>query len=1218
MRTVQPRCTQGFVRAPPVNAELPPNEESRLAALAGFHLLDTPPEPAFDDLTRLAATVTGAAFSLVTLVDRSRQWIKSRHGQDLLSTDTPRALTFCSHAILQPEPLIVSDATQDGRFASNPLVTGAPGIRFYAGVPLITAEGHALGTLCVLDLQPRILNDAQVAHLAALGRLTMAQIELRRLNLLQRTILDLAHVAVFTTSPSGELLTFDATSERLFRHPAPGVLGTRLLDRLLVDSDDPAASSGGFQALVGHTRDGAVDEREWTCVRADGTRFPLRLAVTALRDANHTLLGYLFLGTDVTDRRLAAQRLRDSEERFRVIAEASPLGVFVADRTGAATYVNQAWARAAGISQDLAMAHGWLDAIHPEDRQPVTEAWIGGTHAAFSAVRTTFRFQHADGRIVWVSSHSAPLILGGVRTGFVCTVEDITERKAAEEALLASEARFRDMASNVPGMIYQWFERRDGTSGFTYVSPKIEEMFGIPVDQADTMAARIHPEDQERWAESIVKVRRTLATWQFEGRLICPDGRVKWWQGISKPVRITPDEILFNGVVLDITERKAFEQELEEARRSAEAASEAKSQFLANMSHEIRTPMNGIIGMVRLALDTELQPQQRRYLNSVLSASDSLLQILNDILDFSKIEAGKLELDRTDFSLRNEVEEAVRLNNPRAQEKGLLLESRFSAGMPGRIHGDAGRLRQVLLNILSNAIKFTDSGGVIVEVKPLPTDESGRIPVRFTVIDSGIGIPTEKLQSIFDPFVQAEPSTSRRFGGTGLGLAICSRLVELMGGRIEVRSIAGQGSRFEFTIPFDAAQSHVSMKEASPSAKRSGERMLIVDDDGAHAGEVAELAASLGWIPTVVDSAASAAMNLRIAHGSGAPFRLILVADQFGGTDGIRWATESIASPLLAGCHVLFVVSETPDPEDRKKLPHTGWLSKPVRRLELIERLDELGSQAPVPAQAGAESRASRQRILLAEDNSVNAEVATALVSRLGHEVTLVQDGAEVLRKLESQDFDLLLLDIQMPGLNGYETTIQIRNLERRTGRHLPVVALTANAIKGDRERCLAAGMDDYLSKPYSPSELAAVLSRTLNPQAVVRASAGTHPQSGRKILHPIFPADCDSEPLRPVLVETAEIFCETAPLLHRKLCDAATAGNLVQVRFTAHSLKGAIAVMHEVRGAAECHRKVQEIEEFAALEMLEQVQQLAPLLEPYFGLLLHHVDEIIHPSQPV
>ena len=1204
-----------------MNAELPPNEDSRLAALAGFHLLDTPPEPALDDLTRLAAALTGAPASLISLVDRSRQWIKARHGLELVPIDTPREITFCTHAILRREPLIISDATRDARFVSNPLVTGAPGIRFYAGVPLVTTEGHALGTLCVLDIQPRELTEAQVANLTALGRQTMAQIELRRLNLLQRTILDLAHVAVFTTSPTGELLTFDATAERLFRQSASQVLGTRLLERLLVDGDDsiaPIASPAGFQSLADRTNDGAIDEREWTCVRADGTRFPLRLAVTALRDASNTLLGYLFLGTDITDRRLAAQRLRDSEERFRVIAEASPLGVFVADRNGGATYVNQAWARAAGISHDLAMAHGWLEAVHPEDRQRVAETWVGGAHNTTSAVRTTFRFLHVDGRTVWVSSHSAPLNLGGTRSGFVCTVEDITERKAAEEALQASEARFRDMAANVPGMIYQWFERRDGTSGFTYVSPKIEEMFGIPVDQANTMAARIHPEDQARWAESIAEVRRTLATWQFEGRLICPDGRLKWWQGISKPVRVTPDEILFNGVVLDITERKVFEQELEEARRSAEAASEAKSQFLANMSHEIRTPMNGIIGMVRLALDTELQPQQRRYLNNVLSASDSLLQILNDILDFSKIEAGKLELDQTDFSLRNEVEEVIRLNNLRAQEKGLLLETRFAAGISERIHGDPGRLRQVLLNILSNAIKFTDSGGVIVEIKPAPSNDPERIPVRFTVIDSGIGIPAEKLRSIFDPFTQADPSTTRRFGGTGLGLAICSRLVELMGGRLEVRSIPGQGSRFEFTIPFHAARVPASVEAVPQPATRRGDRMLIVDDDGAHAGDVAELVASLGWIPTVVDSAASAAMNLRIARGSGAPFRLILVADQFGGTDGIRWATESIAAPLLAGCHVLFVVSGTPDVADQEKLQRTGWLSKPVRRSELIARLEALGSPGTSEPPTGAEPRASRHRILLAEDNSVNAEVATALVSRLGHEVTLVQDGTEVLRELESQNFDLLLLDIQMPGLNGYETTVRIRNLERRTGRHLPVVALTASAIKGDRERCLAAGMDDYLSKPYSPSELAAVLSRTLSPQTVVQASTGTHPQSGRKILHPVFPSASEAEPMSPVLAETAEIFCESAPLLHRKLCDAAAAGNLDQVRFTAHSLKGAIAVLRNVRGAAECHRKVQEIEEFAALELLEQVQQLAPLLEPYFGLLLHHVDEIIHPPHPV
>ena len=779
-----------------MNADISQHEDSRLAALAALHVLDTPPDSSLDDLTRIAARICGVPISVVSLVDHDRLWFKSTHGTTL--TGAPRNGAFCAHAIRQSEPLLVPDARQDPRFAESPVVTGSPGFRFYAGAPLITREGHAIGTLCVLDTEPRTLSSDQLSLLAALGRQVMAQLELRRIGHFQNTVLNLANVAILSTSPDGLLQTLNSAGERLFGCRATEVIGSEFVSRLILPAELAdqasrigrqlgAANPGTFETLVARARAGATEEREWTCVRPDGKRFPIRLSVAPHHDENGSLVGFIFVAADITEPRLAAQRLRDSEERFRVIAEASPLGVFVATHSGEAVYVNQAWRAASGVSHDQAMGRGWLEAVHPEDRRRVEALWTDENLAPPLGFRAVFRFLHPGGRVVWVNTHAAPLHLGTERPGFVCTVEDVTEKKAAEEALQSSEARFRDMASNVPGMIYQWYERRDGTQGFSYVSPKITEMFGIPVDQADTMAERIHPEDRERWAKSIEEVKRTLATWEFEGRLICPNGQTKWWQGISKAVRVTPDEILFNGVVLDITERKRFEQELHDARKAAEAANEAKSEFLANMSHEIRTPLNGIIASSDLLLrHTRLPADASEHVRLVAESGDLLLKLLGDILDFSKIEAGQLVLDKHSFDLAALVADTVALVAPKATVADILLTTQVTPALGPYFAGDSFRVRQVLLNLISNAIKFTPAGGRVTVTVSSPDPAANPTILQFEVRDTGIGIEPAALGRIFDRFTQADSSTTRRFGGSGLGLAISSHLVRLMGGTLQV------------------------------------------------------------------------------------------------------------------------------------------------------------------------------------------------------------------------------------------------------------------------------------------------------------------------------------------------------------------------------------------------------------------------------------------------
>jgi PAS domain S-box-containing protein len=676
---------------------------------------------------------------------------------------------------------------------------------------------------------------------------------------------------------------------------------------------------------------------------------------------------------------------------------------------------------------------------------------------------------------------------------------EVNERIRAEEALSEERKVLRALIDNVPDFMYV----KDAECRFLVANRSVAQQMGAktPEELLGKTDFDFYPreiaapffEDEQR------VIRSGQAEVNREEKGLDMNGNVSQVMTTQVPLRDKNGRVTgLVGIGRDITHLKKVQEEMQKAREAAEAASRAKSEFLANMSHEIRTPLNGVMGMTDLALETELTPEQREYLETVKMSSDSLLTVINDILDFSKIEAGKIDLEDTDFNLRDSLETTLKTLALRADEKGLELMCEVAPEVPEVVRGDSTRLRQIVINLVGNAIKFTDKGEIAVKVQ-IESKGNGDCMCRFTVADTGIGIPESKRELIFAPFSQADTSTTRKYGGTGLGLTISTRLVQMMGGKIWVESEMGRGSQFHFTLRLGAAEAkEIKLGTVAPSEFLRNVKVLVVDDNRTNCRILEGMLLRWHMKPSLASGGAEALAKLSAARERGNPYRLILTDMHMPEMDGFAMVEQIRRKPELATATIMMLTSagHRGDAARCEELGVAAYLLKPIRQSELREAVARVLGARPHEGAIPLITRFSLQdareldaylSVLLAEDNLVNQRLAVRLLEKRGHRVVVAGTGVEALRALEKERFDLVLMDVQMPEMDGLEATAAIREREKSTGAHQAIVALTAHAMKGDREKCLAGGMDGYLTKPIRPNELDQLLEIYVARRAEVR-----------------------------------------------------------------------------------------------------------------------------------
>jgi two-component system, sensor histidine kinase and response regulator len=886
---------------------------------------------------------------------------------------------------------------------------------------------------------------------------------------------------------------------------------------------------------------------------------------------------------DVGEQRRAERALQESERHFRELFDDAPVAYHELDLDHRITRVNATELNMLGYRSEEMVGRLVTDFII-SDSPGTSLPQIPAVDQRHESHERTFR--RKDGRRVPVLMRQRPMTDdAGVVCGTRATLQDISALKRKELELRDAEEKYRSIFENAIEGIFQTTPE----GSYMSVNPALATIYGY--DSPDELMGKITHIARQlyvrpgRRSEFAAIIQEKGAVSDFESQIYRRDNSVIWISERARAVRDQDGKLLYyEGTVEDITARRAAEEAVKKARDAALESARLKSEFLANMSHEIRTPMNGIIGMTGLLLDTEMTPKQRDFTQTISSSADALLTIINDILDFSKIEAGMLLFEELDFQLGSVVEGSVELLAARAASKNIELASLIYDDVPTGLRGDPGRVRQVLTNLVGNAVKFTDKGEVIVRANCQESTDS-HVLIRFSVADTGIGISPEGQERLFQAFVQADGSTTRRFGGTGLGLAICKQLVGRMGGEIGVTSEIGRGSTFWFTARFEK-QAGGGMAAPRPG-KLQNARVLTVDDNETNRAILHHLLSSWGMREQQAASGAEALAILHSEAGRGRTFDLAVLDMQMPGMDGLELARAIKKDPRFATTRIVMLTSvdRQEDPEVLRETGVDAYLTKPVKQTQLFDCLSlamstdvetrEIKSglvalnEQPVVVNA---KPVAHLRILIAEDNPVNQKVALFQLQKLGYVADVVANGRLALEALARTNYDLVFMDCQMPELDGYEATRDLRAIEGDC-RHTWIVAMTANSLEGDREKCLNAGMDDYVSKPVKPERLQTAIQRFTGFRVVEEQNreVGLAGVIDVSILAGFREMDMEGE--ESILGKLIDVFVENTPRVIADARKALATGISPQLERAAHTLKGSCSNFGAERMRVACER---------------------------------------------